>query len=186
MHLLTDAEAEKRLTHEDNLCIKTLRRDGRLAGGRTEGSKNLPPFLREVIGGLAAAGNGKKIAEEFGVSQARASQLATGHLGSSPGPVDAELKDKVDEVASTVREDAVRLATLKLMAAMKSITTEKLEKIDNPVMATAVARNLSSVIKNLEEKDKPGDTNNIVFIHAPARKEATEYPSITIEAKVNE
>lgn len=183
MHLLNDSDAEKRLNHEDNLCVKTLRRDGRLAGGRKEGDKNLPPFLREVIGGLAASGNGAKVAEEFGISQARASQLASGRMGAQPGPVDEKLKEKVDEVSASVREQAVRMATLKLMAAMKSITTEKLEQIESPVIATTVARNLSSVIKNLEEKDKVTEQNNIVFIHAPSRKEVTEYPSITIEAK---
>jgi hypothetical protein len=183
MHLLTDEQAEQRLNHTDNLCIKTLRRDGKLAGGRKEGDKNLPPFLREVIGGLAKAGNGAKVAEEFGISQARASQLASGRMGAQPGPVDEELKEKVDDIALSMREQAVRLATLKLMAAMKSINTENLEKIESPIVASTVARNLSSIVKNLEDKDRAVEQNTVVFIHAPARKEMTEYPTITIEAK---
>lgn len=187
MHLLTDEQLADRQSSDrnltrDNVSRIPLRRDGRVAGGRKEGDSNIPEFLRPLIGGLSKAGNGRAVADAFGVSQARASQLANGHMGPSPGAVDSELKDRVDQVADSVRNDIIRSATKKLIAAMEAIKEDKLAE-NGPLVLSQVARNMASIVEKMEEKEKDDESKFQVFIYAPNEKPITEYPAIEIQAK---
>lgn len=178
--ILSESEVNERLDSTSNLMIRLKSLSNRVEhriipqGGRTEGSVNIPPMVRELIGSLANEGNDtqSEIAEAFGVSQPTVS-------GSSRGLVGLRKEDGLREkVTETKINDAHDLA---LDAMVSSLTKlgGKMEEVEDPMKLAKIASEMSKITANIKPKDAPSATNVQVVLFAPNRmKRENEYESI--------
>jgi hypothetical protein len=135
--------------------------------GRGLGSKEVPESLRKLIGEnalLEGSAATKHLTDALGISDS--SLAAYKHSATStasyhnPSP---ELKSRLDKVRNRI----TRRASFKLLRALKSLTPEKLDAV-KAKDASAIARDMSAIIKNLEPEiqTKQGNQNNFV-LYAP-------------------
>lgn len=140
-------------------------------------AKEVPIELKKLIGseGIAGGSNGE-LSKAFGVSESSVS--AYKHDASSTSSYNepnGELKRANDEV----RTEIIGKSREKLLAAIDSITTEKLN--DSKARdAASVAKDMSAVIKNMEPQNpNGGNTLNQQFVfHVPAPKQESDFETV--------
>ena len=146
-------------------------------GGRREGVPNLPLFLQTLAGVSDRIDGPTQTAEEFGITIAHASHLGEGK--TSPDHVNEELKEKIDEVSSSVSEIALK----KLMKSLGLLTDEMLETVTKPKDLVDIASKMANVVERTREKKYEGDRTKIL-IYAPRIKNESEFDIIEVNTVV--
>lgn len=147
--------------------------------GRTEGRTEISQEARAFISGEVLSGaRANDVAKAFGVSESSISAYKKDATStSSYHKPDKELS----ELNDASRRRIVGPAQQTLIDAIEAITPEKLNgsKVN---VASAVARDMSSIIKNMQPDAGSTVNNNQVIIYKPRMKEEDDY----IEMQVNE
>lgn len=168
---VSDDEAERRLTHNNNYAkVEKLYR-----GGKTV-KPNIPDQMRPLIGAVTREIGPKAAAEEFGISTVQASTLAKGQ--NSPGNINPDLKERVDALSNTVRESV--MDKLAEALGMVDITEAKDLKLKDKVNLVG---QLATVVDKLNPRDKGGNlavAGFIVYAPPPLDSETHQFPVISI------
>lgn len=175
---ISDQEKENRLGSGLRLSGNQLQVESHHFRGRTPGTKNLPAFMRPIIGAAGVLSGHKKTAEEFGVSKHVVSIYARGQAPNAAGelPVDRpELKNKVDELVGRAQEKAAE----RLMSALGFITDDKLENVKARDLS-GIAADMSRIIEKTSPKSGNSGGTNIV-IYAPNQKSEEAYEVIEVK-----
>jgi predicted transcriptional regulator len=184
--ILSEDEALARLENPNNL-VNVLKNQVKNTvtimevphGGRKEGDKAIPPRVRELLGILTVESGEtqKEIASVFGVSQVTVSDISKGLIGDR---LDEDLAIKIDKTKEEKRATAHDLALDALVGSLNAVG-KHVANIDNPHKAASIATQMSKVISNLEDKDKPADVANVkVILMAPVQKQERHYETIDV------
>ena len=139
--------------------------------GRTKGAKNIPDFLRPIIGASVTFSGNRETQEAFGIGSS-ASTFSMQHGKTSPeGKLQPELKSKVEQIVGKVQETAAE----KLMSALGFITDEKLENAKATDLSS-IAANMSRVIEKTTEKKE--NVAAQIVIYAPSLRTEEKYEII--------
>lgn len=147
-----------------------------LVHGRN-GKKETPEVVRALIAteSLAGAGN-KELSDLFNVSKSSVSAYKVGATSTtSYDKPDPKLVDEIDEARGRIMGPAQS----RLIKAIESITDDKLDESKVQV-ASAVARDMSQIIKNMQPDAGVQINNNKVVIYAPRIKEEDDYNIIDV------
>jgi hypothetical protein len=148
--------------------------------GRPEGKGNIPDVVKKVIAEEFLNGaSHKEITAAFNVSQPVTTASAKGLSNSSPG---AEINPELKNHVVKIRNRIVRKASNKLTLALDQITQDKLNDL-SPRDSSAIAKDMSQIIRNLEpEKEGGGKGNSAQFIYfAPQQKSLNDYDVVTVK-----
>lgn len=144
--------------------------------GRPIGRGEVPTGLRELVAGEAIAGaDVNELKEQFNVSASSIS--AYKHNATSTASYhtpDKKLKDSND----IVRRAIVGPAQSRLIKAIEAITDDKLAEASIKI-ASGIAKDMSSVIKNMEGPDVVIN-NNAVHVYRPRIREEDSYEVIQV------
>jgi len=139
--------------------------------GRTNGTKNIPPIVREVIAKTAQIDTVRATSEAFGVSHSRAQALSEGVITRENGN-DASLTNKVDKFIEKAQEQAAE----KLLHTLNVITPEEIGASSLKEKLNA-ADKLAGVVNKLRPNVDLGvsvkDSN--VVIYRPEQKKESDY-----------
>lgn len=132
--------------------------------GRSTGAPNLDPESRALIGAIAnLPGSQKDLSEKLGISQSRVSNFKHGKInGKESDPLKERLNIQKTTIANTAAETLARSLGL--------ITEEKMQFTSAKNLA-GIAKDMSTVVKNLTEDKGLGNSNNLIFIHSPISPE---------------
>lgn len=145
--------------------------------GRGEGNRNTPPELRKVIGETHLEDGRKsalELAAQFGVKKDAVGSYANGATSAATyNQPNKDLSQHLDKKKVSI----ISKATDKLLDSINSITKEKLDNC-RAVEASAVARNLAGIVKDLEPEGNSFDKNmvpnqQIIFYSPQFRREET-------------
>lgn len=148
--------------------------------GRPAGKENTPDVIRKIIGEEKLEGaSSAELAKLFNVGPQAPTTYASGATttGEGYGRKDEGLKKHL----SGVKERISRRAGNKLMRALDSITPEKLVKLEARD-ASSIAKDMSTIIRNMEPKDDGPLVNvnsNFVF-YAPKLQQEEAYEVIDV------
>lgn len=144
--------------------------------GRGAGVENLTPGMRELIATEALV-SGKtidQIAEEFGVSRDAVNAYKHGATSEATyNQPNHELATVVDNVKSEIKKEAQN----KLLTAIQSLTDSKISQAKAKDIA-GIAKDMSSVMRNIDGPDGNIINNNRVLIYSPRLKEEDDYKVI--------
>lgn len=139
----------------------------------------VPSPIRQFVAEESLNGTpAKELAESLGLSQSSISAYKNGATSTATyNKPDADLRNHVDKVKSAIATKARN----RLIAAIDSLTDDKIEATGAKV-ASEIARNMSVVIKNLEEQKKEEEKpNQVQFVFfAPKVREESFFPSIEV------
>jgi len=149
--------------------------------GRPEGRKEIPSEIRKFIATSAIEGGetNKEIARIFKVS--KDSVNAYKHGATSEATYNKPDGDLAPHVRS-VRQRLVGKAQRVLKSSLNQITDEALSEI-GPVRAAGIAKDMSSIIKNLEPQIQDDDdkvTYNTVF-YAPQLAKESDFEYVDVD-----
>jgi predicted transcriptional regulator len=146
-----------------------------LIKGRNNKSE-VPSEIRKLAARESIAGaSAKSISDLLGVSPSSISAYKNGATSTSTyDKPDRELQ----EANNQFRDKIKNLASTRLIEAIESISADKLAE-SKPQVASAVARDMSSVIKNISP-DLQDQVNQQVIIYKPRMKDVEEYEVIDI------
>lgn len=139
-----------------------------------------PESIRKIIADDKLNGStAKELSDIYNVSQSSISAYAVGATSTStynnPEP---ELVKHVKSIRQRITKRASRV----LNQSLNTITEESLSQI-GPVKAAAIARDMSSIIKNMEDDNDDVETktiNNIVF-YAPRLAKESEFEYLDVD-----
>lgn len=189
--ILTDEEIDKRLTSPDNLLNQIKKPNPNVevlpapTQGKTIGSENTPPLVRELIGTLSKTTDStqKEVAEIFEVAPSSVSNWRRGIVGDRFKP---ELALAVQSNSSVIVDERTKKAhELALDSLVDTLTVLRPKLGDGlkPEKLSKIASDMSRVAKNLNdnaskrEEDKP--INNIhVILYRPQQKQESDYETI--------
>lgn len=180
---MTNEEVEARVNSESNVLVKLGKAHG-LGGnnynhsdaGRKEGTKDLSPFMRELIAAATQMGTATSVAKDFSVSKAHAHNLKNGYITRSNGK-STELLEKKGEILGEIREKASDL----IMETLGLVTPEKLRSVDKATDLTKIAKDLSTVVeKATPERGVPSNQTNIL-IYSPGSRDLKNFETIDVE-----
>jgi hypothetical protein len=150
--------------------------------GRSEGDKNVPDSLRQIIAEEALL-NGREsalsLAKDFNISSSSVSAYTKG--ATSTTTYNAPSKSIISHINKS-RERAVKRASKTLNAALGAITQEKLDYADASDLS-GIAKDMSVIIKNLEpQKEVETDGKQVpqFVIYAPQFKDERVFESIVV------
>jgi hypothetical protein len=167
-------------------------KDDRLNPGRTDGSNNIPQFLRNTIAVAAQHDKNKNVARAFGVSAQEVSLLKNAKLPQSKdefgrdvidvnSPANTALREAVGDALAIVRQEA----TAKLLLSLRSITSERIAAIPKLSEVAHFAESMSRIIERAQPKTKDdgGIEKDVkfVFIVPETRKQLSDYKIIDVE-----
>jgi predicted transcriptional regulator len=181
--ILDDSEVNLRLASADNLVNKLSQLEIiNLRQGKTNGATTIPPMVKELIGGLAAVSDETQddIAETFGISQPKVSQIINGNGTIGDRPAATAYKTAKEEKKEAAHEAA-------LDSLMASLNTVKAHMTLPGTMiplreASRLAKDMAGVITALEPKqDNSLQINNTkVVLFAPPQKSEEFYQTIEV------
>lgn len=164
--------------------------DSRKNYGRTEGAANIPPFLRNTIAVAAHHDTNKNVARAFGISSQEVSLLKNAKIPDSKdefgkdkvnphSDINVGLRDAVEKDLLDVRQ----IATKNLLAALKSMTPERIQGVAKLNDIAHFADSMSRIVeRTLPKSDAAGAADaKFIFIIPENRKAITDYPVIEIE-----
>jgi hypothetical protein len=160
-------ELERRLASGNNIANTVVEHRSRAVGRR---GPELPASVKDSIAVLAhePGSRQKHLAAEFGVSVATIGNIKR-------DPTDAAQKE-IDTNRKNIQDSALR----KLMSSLNLISDDKLTDL-SPKELTRVARDLSSIVGNLEEKQKETDQTQVnVIVYAPQTVEEKSYKTVEV------
>lgn len=168
---VSDDEAERRLTHNNNFArVEKLYRGGKSF------KPNIPDEMRPLIGAVTREIGPKAAAEEFGISAMQASTLAKGQ--SSPGNINPDLRERVDALSNTVRESVMD----KLAEALGMVDVSEAKDFKLKDKVNLVGQ-LATVVDRLNPRGKEGASivaGFIVYAPPPLDSSTHEFPTITL------
>jgi hypothetical protein len=165
---------EERLQHLGNLLKEKNVEHKPCGAGRRDGDKELPDFLRVLVGVGAKMSGSPAAAKAFGVSQPTALTASKGKR-SPKGPDVPELKESIDGTIADARSKAVA----GVMAALDLVP----DKIDSSVKLrdlTSVAKDLAFVAEKLAPADEKAQKGNQVIFYMPKEKNVLDYDIIDV------
>jgi hypothetical protein len=149
--------------------------------GRGNGKSNVPDSIRKIIGeefAIEGRAAGVEMAEALGLSHQSAEAYGNGTNSLATYNKPTSVRDHINNR----KEKIAKRASSKLYKALDSITDDKLV-LAKASDLSAIARNLSGVIKDMEPDDKGKDTNgpNIQFImYAPKLLSEDKFPVMQV------
>lgn len=178
--VLSDEEFLKELEKNQPKIISGQVID-RLEKGRPAGKENTPDVIRKIIGEEKLEGaSSKELAALFNVGPQAPNVYSTGAT-SSNGESYKNKDEGLKKHLSGVKERISKRAGNKLMRALDSITPEKLSELEARD-ASAIAKDMSTIIRNMEPKDDGPSINmnsNFVF-YAPRLQSEEAYEVIDV------
>jgi hypothetical protein len=150
--------------------------------GRGAGNNQVPESLRKVIAEDANLGTpAKELSDIYGVSKQSVDAYAHGATSCATyNTPNTPLRSHIN----SVKERVVRKASRSLINSLNTITPESLKDI-GPVKAASVARDMSTIIKNMEpEVDNDGVVNNNIIFYAPRLKTEDEFEYINEQGQL--
>jgi hypothetical protein len=169
----TDSRQQERVKQDDDVAIAPLHN-----GGRRTGDKNIPEFMRALIGVSANLDTLDNVAENFGVSSHHAFELKHGMHSTAQGQ-NEKLVDKVNEGLQTPHELAVDRLTKSLL----SITEEDISGVTKIKDKVAIASQLARVADATKPviKEDEGSKGVQLLVYAPTIKQETVYETIPVQ-----
>lgn len=177
--LNTKLTSTQNVLNSSDVKVRRIKEGTHYNGGRPVGSKDLPPFLREVIGLTAVRDGPAATARAFGVNPNTVEGATRGstHYGREVNP---ELKSTIDEARMKIRANVIDTATQKLLASVGLIDEEELGLL-GPVKQAQVASSLAGVVERLGEKrDSSSQVNVGVVVYSPNPKDENQFPVIEV------
>lgn len=146
--------------------------------GRPSGSQNIPEPIKKTLAETALV-EGNKAAHEL------AEQLNVGKQNAHAYKNDATSLSNYNESNQElavhnrgVKELITKTARQTLLSALQSITSEKLQDV-SPRVAAGIAKDMSSVVKNIEPEEKDESPVQFVIL-APQQKQEKQYEVIEV------
>ena len=183
MGIVSDEELEKELNNGNTrIPVNGIVIPKENDHGRNNGDVNVPESLRKVIG-QDSIENGRSsalaLASSFGISDSSVSAYANGATSTAQyNGGNRELRKHNNKV----KERIVSKARSRLISSLNHITPEKLQEAKLKDVS-AVARDMSMIIKNMEPQDVENEDNkpnvNIIF-YAPNTRKESEYDVIDV------
>lgn len=140
-------------------------------------TKEIPSTVRNVIAGESISGTpAKVIQQEFPISQSSISAYKCG--ATSTASLDRKDAGLVDH-NNKLRHKISHSARNRLILALKHITDDKLvnAKVKD---AASVAKDMSTIIKNMNEQTNTSETSVQFVIHRPRMREMNEFEIIDV------
>lgn len=137
-----------------------------------------PESLRKIISEEAINGApASEIAKAFDVSPSSISAYKNGATSTasydSPSP-------SLTNHNNGIRDRIINRANGKIMTALKSLTSEKINDAKARDIAS-IAKDMSVVVKNMTPEQSNGPQNNVQFVlFAPRMKQEDEFAAITV------
>ncbi len=149
--------------------------------GRGTGKANVPQSIRKIIGTEAVTnghGAGVALAKELNVSESSVSAYQKGATSTAMmDRPDPDLSNHINEVKHNIASEARKKVSL----AIQTITAQKLED-SSPRIAAGVARDLSTVVKNMEPAaEKDGRDNTVFNFFVPKMKGEDAFEVIDVK-----
>lgn len=140
-------------------------------------TKEIPSSVRNVIAGESISGTSAKVIQnEFPISQSSISAYKRG--STSLATLDNKDSSLVEH-NNKLRHKISNSARNRLILALKHITEDKLSsaKVRD---AASVAKDMSVIVKNMNEQSEQSQTNVQFIIHRPRMKELSEFEVIDV------
>ncbi len=145
--------------------------------GKTPGAKNIPDFLRPLIGASCLLSGVRETQEAFGLASTATPVHASKGKTSQYSPIDEEQKAQVNKIVGEA-EDAIKDAAVeKLMSALGHLTDDKMSK-SKGVEVSTIAKNMASIVNKITPKEKDVINPTQIIIYAPAQKDLSHYDTI--------
>lgn len=174
--ILTDEEFEQELNRNTKKVPEGKIID--IEKGRGQKTET-PESARKLISELAISGvASQELSQEFGISSSSISAYKNdANSTASYNEPNKELKNHNNQI----RERIIRKARKKLVLAVDKIDDDKLDACNAKELA-GVAKDMSSVIRNLEPEIKPETEsgNNQFIFFAPHIRKESDYPIINV------
>lgn len=169
--------------------------DSRKDYGRTEGSTNIPPFLRNTIAVAAHHDSNKNVARAFGISKQEVSLLKNAKVPDSKDEfgkdrinpnsrINVDLREAVEKDLLDVRQ----IATKNLLTALKTMTPERIGAVAKLNDVAHFADSMSRIVERTLPKTDSAERSEakFVFIIPENRKMLSDYPVIEIANSLEE
>ena len=171
MGIVSDEDFESEVSKMKETEVQSLIVIEKKHGGRPDGTKNIPPVLRKVIGEecIESGGNHVEIAEAFGVSKQAVAAYAHGATSCRT------YNRKEEDLANHINNVKTRISTRaqgRLSTALALLTKEKM-KAAKPTELAAIADKMASVAEKMSPQVR-NQQNNIIIM-APERVENDGY-----------
>lgn len=169
--ILTDDQFESEITKQNGVFVN-LPNKGR------NGKVAVPESGRKLIGELAINGaSTDELVREFGISASSISAYKNGATSTATyHQPNEDLKNHVMEA----RNKIVRRARKKLMQALDHITPDSMADCKARDLS-GIAKDMSSIIRNMEPDDeKEKSTNNQFIFMVPPMKKEIDFPVIDV------
>jgi hypothetical protein len=163
---LTQAERERRRAlSESRDAVRIVDK----APGRPVGATEVPLGTKALVGTLAnlESQSNIELAKDFGLSKDQVSAFKNGK-STVNAEVNPELKEKIEDNLGVVRDRAADI----LLETLGLLTPERIQSIQKVKDVTAVAKDMSTIIRNATPQNKePGSTNFVQIINHGQRSE---------------
>jgi hypothetical protein len=178
--------SQDRVSSERNLLNKLGKAHG-LGGntsnhgnaGRQPGTKDLSPFMREIIASAANLDTAPAVAKTFGISKAHAHNLKHGYVTRPEGKDEALVKG-----TRKVLDDVHRKAADIVMECLGLVTPAKLKEIESVREIVGVAKDMSSIVEKTAPPEQKGVSNKLeINIYAPGTLNLEDFDIIDVESK---
>ena len=153
--------------------------------GRALGDVEVPESLRKIIGETSELDGRKEavaLAKMFDISESSVSAYAHGSTSTANyNKPDTEI-GSINEHINKSKERISNKARSRLFQSLKYITDEKLKKEESVAILSQVARNMATIVKEMEPSVNTSNENNgIQFIfYSPHIKTEEVYDTITV------
>lgn len=139
------------------------------APGRPTGRKETPDSIKKIIieENITNGTTQKDLASIFKVSQNSAMSYVNGRTSTSIGISE---RPDLKQFANSVRERVAKKARNRLFTALNELTPEKIADAKARDIAS-IAKDMSSIIKNMEPEPQQGPSAQFVFYAPPVVKE---------------
>lgn len=182
--LISEMEAERKLTHKDNLLVKHgvvgtgNHNNGTHGVGRPKGGTAISPEVKALLGTIAMEAGVTETARAFGKSISAVSNYKNGN--KFDGKPDEEQRKVLDSNINKIREKVVN----RILSHIDAISEEKVSEASLPILSKS-ASNLASIYDKFRESSGTGGNvqQQFVFFGVKPRIE-TEYNVIEVEASV--
>ena len=153
--------------------------------GRALGDVEVPESLRKIIGETSELDGRKEavaLAKMFDISESSVSAYAHGSTSTSTYNQSKTEPGSINEHINKSKERISNKARSRLFQSLKYITDEKLKKEESVAILSQVARNMATIVKEMEPLVNTNNENNgIQFIfYSPHIKTEEVYDTITV------
>jgi hypothetical protein len=146
--------------------------------GNTKGSGHLTKAEKIIAGTVARIDSVNAAAELLDIAPTTARRAARGLTGDGFNK-DQELTDAVNSAVGNQKEDVIAKATAAMVQALGIVET-RLPFTNKALDASAVAKNMSSIINDMQDKSTNGGTNIQIIIEGSKPRDLKEYEVIDV------